>query len=140
MMQLITPADIRVLALTIHGEGRGESDLGKLAIGWTVRNRAEKHDLSLAEACLKSIHYSAWNNARSNDANQLSMMTAELSDKAYARCMVAALQVAHELEPDPTGGATHYVTLNLTPEWAKKDGQELPYDSLGNHKFYRGIK
>ena len=130
-----TSADINVLYLTIVGEGRGESDRAKLAIGWTVRNRAHRRRSSLAEAALKSIHYSCWNNARAMDANQLCMLTGDLGDKVFARCMIAALQVAHGLEPDPTDGATHYHHNTVSPDWA--EGKRFVY--LGAHKFYRNI-
>ena len=132
----ITAPDIDVLARTIYGEARGESELGKLAVAWVVVNRAKRARSSLAAACLKSIHFSCWNNARANDANQLAMMTADLSDPVFARCVIAALQAAHGLAPDPTAGATHYHALGVRPRWARGKS----YETIGHHRFYRGVR
>ncbi len=132
---MIAARDIDVLARTVFGEARGESDLGKLAVAWVIVNRAKRARSSIAAACLKSIHFSAWNNGRGNDANQLAMLTADLSDPAYARCMAAALQAAHEFGKDPTDGARHYHAAGVSPHWA--EGKS--YETIGGHRFYRGI-
>ena len=131
----VTTRDIEILARTVYGEARGESDLGKLAVAWVVVNRARKYHVGLGEACLLSIHFSCWNNGRANDANQLKMMMANLSHPAFARCMLAALQAAHELVPDPTDGAAHYCAIGIEPDWA----EGKTYETIGHHKFFRGI-
>ena len=131
----ITAPDIEVLARTVYGEARGESDLGKLAVAWVVVNRAKRAHIGLAAACLKSIHFSAWNNGRGNDANQLAMLTADLSDPVFARCMAAALQAAHGFGKDPTDGARHYHAFGVSPGWA--EGRD--YTTIGGHRFYKGI-
>jgi len=138
---MTTAADIEILARTIYGEARGEPDLGRVAVGWTVRNRAQRYGSTLSEACLKSVHYSCWNNAAGNDANQLAMLTADLGNRSFARCMIAACQVAFGLAVDPTDGATHYHSRDIPPPaWALDDeGNQRPYHSIGRHLFYRGI-
>lgn len=137
----MTEEDVQIMARTIFGEARGEIDEGKIAVGWVIRNRAAKYGCSIAEACLKSVHFSCWNNAASNDANQLSMLTANLGERAYARCMVAACQVAYGLVQDPTAGATHYHANYIPPPtWAKdKTGRQLPHVAIGRHLFYTGV-
>ena len=131
----ITPRDIDVLARTVDGEAAGENDLGKLAVAWAVVNRARKARSSLAAACLKSVHFSCWNNARANDTNQLRMMTDDVHSPVYARCLIAALQAAHGLAPDPTDGARHYHAIGISPRWSRGK----PYETIGHHRFYRGI-
>jgi hypothetical protein len=101
-----------------------------------VVNRAKHVRSSIAAACLKSIHFSAWNNGRGNDANQLAMLKTDLADPVYARCMIAALEAAYKLEADPTDGARHYHTAGVRPKWAKGKS----YEMIGHHRFYRGIK
>ena len=138
---MITARDIDILARTDYGEARGESDLGKLAVAWAVVNRAKRARSSIAAACLKSTHFSCWNNARgpggAGDRNQLAMMTADLSSPLFARCMIAALQAAHGLVADPTGGARHYHADSIdSPDWAVGK----TYESIGHHRFYRGIR
>ena len=47
----ITARDIAVLALTVYGEARGESDLGKLAVAYVPVNRARRARTGIAAAC-----------------------------------------------------------------------------------------
>ena len=131
----VTTRDIDILARTVYGEARGESELGKLAVAWVVVNRARKYRVGLGAACLLSIHFSCWNNGRANDANQLAMMMAETSDPIFARCMLAALHAAHGLVPDPTAGASHYHAIGIEPGWA----EGKPYQTISHHRFYRNI-
>ena len=86
----VTTRDIDILARTVYGEARSESELGKLAVAWVVVNRSRKYRKGLGEICLLSIHFSCWNNGRNNDANQLAMMMAETSDPVFASCVMAA--------------------------------------------------
>ena len=114
---------------------------GKLAVAWVIVNRAKRARSGLAAVCLKSIHFSCWNNARGTggvgDRNQLAMMMADQSAQLFARCMIAALQAAHGLLPDPTNGARHYHADSIDPpNWAV----DKPYKSIGHHRFYRGIR
>ena len=132
---MATARDIEILARTIYGEARGETDLGKLAVGWVVKNRAKLYKLGLGQACLRSIHFSAWNNGADNDSNQLAMMLVDLSDKDYARCMRAALAAVFELLSDPTNGATHYHANTVLPSWA----EGKPYLSIGRHRFVKDV-
>jgi len=56
--------DVRILALTLDGEGRNQSLEGRAAIAWTVRNRRERYgpDIgrSYADVCLRRLQYSCW--------------------------------------------------------------------------------
>ena len=133
---MVTERDIEILSRTIYGEARGDSSLGKLSVGWVVVNRMSKYKhKSLSETCLKSIHFSCWNNSRDHDVNQLAMMTADLSSSTYAQCVIAAIGAAHGLKPDPTGGSTHYHTFGISPKWA----EGKTYISIGKHKFYNDV-
>lgn len=136
-MKPITDRDIEVLARTVNGEGEGENDLGMLGIAFSIVNRAKIKDWSIAEACLKSIHYSAWNNNWRNDENQLRMLTRDRSNKAYARCVIAALKAAHGLVEDPTKGSTHYYRTGINePDWAVGKPIQVV---LHHHQFYKDI-
>lgn len=129
--------DVEVLSRNIAGEGRGESDVGMVAIAYSVINRAKRKGWTPAEACLKSVHYSAWNNAAWNDANQLTMLTLDSASAVFARCEIAARQALHGLVEDPTQGATHYyVTGTPEPDWAKG---KTPCCIIGHHQFYKNI-
>lgn len=127
--------DIDIMARTIFGEARGESDEGRLAVAYVILNRAKLYKKAIGEACLLSIHFSCWNNGRDNDSNQLAMMMADEGMPSFAKCKIAALQAAHGLKPDPTGGATHYHTHAVSPSWAK----DKEYVSIGHHRFYLNV-
>ncbi len=126
--------DIIIMARTVYGEARGESPEGQEAVANVILNRAKKHRISPAKACLKSIHFSAWNNARSNDENQLAMMTADLSDPVYRQCLESVLR-AVRAPSRMLKGYRHYHTVGVSPRWSKGK----PYVTIGGHRFYRGI-
>lgn len=136
-----TERDIDILARTVYGEARGESDLGKLAVAHVVMNRV-KADVhgdgrpdwwgeGIAAVCLKPRQFTCW-----DDANRLALMQADLSDPAFARCLVAAIEAAHGLKPDPTGGATHYLGPGAARDWAR----DKAYVTLGRHRFFTDVE
>ncbi len=47
----VTTRDIDILARTVYGEARGESELDKLAVAWVVVNRAREYRVGLGAAC-----------------------------------------------------------------------------------------
>lgn len=137
----MTQREIDVFTMTISGEAEGESDLGMIAVGWAIKNRAKKYRFGIAEACLKSIHFSCWNNAASNDANQFRMLISDSTSKSFARCEIAARQVFHNLVPDPTNGATHYMTKALRKTgWPSSWGPvREPCAEIDHHLFYNNV-
>lgn len=150
-----TDVDILVAALTVHGEARGCTHKGRVAVAYSLVNRAKAAnwwgkgvapyaDHSLAAVCLKPFQYSCWN---ANDPNYrlLATLQAEyrkaIQDKTCRNALYAVLAAIDEREPDPTGGATHYLTKRLhmspgAPAWAKRDD----YIEIGFHRFFKGVK
>lgn len=132
----ITNEAVDLLARTVYGEARGEGYLGQLAVAHVIVNRAKRGGWwgkSVPEVCLKPSQFSCWN---TSDPNRVPMLTANLSHKQFAQCYRAALSALHGLEPDPTGGACHYLARGVETDWSH--GQH--YESIGGHKFYRGIE
>lgn len=135
-----TDREVDVLARTVFAEARGDTYAGKLAVAHSIMNRV-KADLGgdakpdwwgegIIEVCWKPYQYSAWN---TKDPNRVPAMSATLESKAFAECMIVALQAAHDLKPDPTCKATHYHTYAISPDWA----EGKPYVSIGAHRFYK---
>lgn len=118
--------DLMLLACTVLGEAEGESDDGKIAVAWTVINRAEdskrRWPKDIGAVCLQPFQYSAWQNPR-----RLSVMRTpriHVSPTIWEACFKAACGAMFKLLPDPTGGATHYLnehvvlaTVGKLPSW-----------------------
>lgn len=146
---IITPRDIEILAATIYGEARGETQQGKEMVGWSIRNRAEidlgndgKPDWwgeGIAGVCLAPWQFSCWN---ANDPNRAKMLALglpqSLADPVYRDCLLAALTVAQAPRiPADLVGITHYYAAGIpAPAWAAK--AEF-YGCVGGHLFYRKV-
>jgi len=56
-------APLQILALTIYGEARGESDAGKIAVGSVILERVDHRDWdgkTIPEVCLKKWQFSCF--------------------------------------------------------------------------------
>jgi len=132
--------DFEVMVRTIYGEARAEPYVGKIAVAWVIRNRAEA-DLGkdarpdwwgegVANVCLAPQQFSCWN------ANDLMRPKLLKANSVHLRdCIQAAWAVLTDEVPDPTHGATHYYADYIAePKWAKG---KAPTTQIGPHKFYK---
>ena len=124
-----------IFARTIYGEARGESWTGKLAVAWTMRNRADNPGWwgkDIYSVCLKPWQYSCW---LSTDPNAAVITQVTLDTSQFRECFAAACLVYDHRISDPTSGATHYYALSMPkpPVWA---GKLQPKGTIGNHRFY----
>jgi len=128
--------ELFILAKTIYGEARGESNLGKQAVCHVILNRVKKGGWwgnTIEKVCRKRYQFSCWNES---DPNRKKLQDLTLDNTDYLICIgIAARCLANKLE-DNTNGCTHYHVKNLQPSWA---AQEIPYFEIENHVFYRGI-
>jgi len=130
---------------TIYGEARGEGEIGKVAVGFVICNRAKiakeyvhihggSHPLygsgTPASACTVLYQFSCWN---LNDPNLPIIQKLDPDSPAGLPCVDAAITALQERIPDPTNGATHYHTPDVFPDWA--EGQ-TPCAAIGRHIFY----
>lgn len=127
--------DMEVLAKTIFGEARGESEEGQTAVACCIINRfkAKKwfSGQTIAETCLKPWQFSCWNK---NDPNRRKLDC--LSFSVYSKYF----SIIEKAEgKDITNGATHYYAPAVVscPKWAK--GKE-PCAKIGNHLFFKEIE
>lgn len=122
-----------VAARTLWGECRGESDLGKLAVAWVIRNRVKsgRWGSTPAAVCLANLQFSAWN---ANDPNRRKMLELDENDLDLARCRFA--WASSETGDDPTHGAMHYLVTGTYARWA--EGIK-PVATIGHHSFFAGV-
>ena len=135
-------ADIDILARTLWGEARGESQAGMEACAWTIRNRVFDGKAKswwgegYAGVCQKPWQFSCWN---SNDPNSPYLRGAKpIPAGEYKKALAVATAVVSGSVPDPTNGATHYyaTTMPKPPAWAAKAKQTL---KLGHHVFFKDV-
>ena len=101
--------DLEILARTVFGEAEGESFAGKLAVAWSVQNRVDAkswYGATIAGVCHKPMQYSCWNEG----ARRPRVLSVTLDEPAFRDSVAAAAAVICALAPDPTEGATHYLT------------------------------
>ena len=135
-------SDIDILARTIYGEARGESDQGKAAVAWTVINRVNFAQNrggywwgnSIRRVCLKPWQYSCWNR---NDPNRNVILNVTASNSIFARCLEIAEDVIARRSSTPVDGATHYYADYISPpSWAHSGTFVI---KIGVHLFYKDI-
>jgi len=123
---------VQVLARTLWGEARGESQAGREAVAAVIVNRAARRKMSIASACLARLQFSCWN---VKDPNRGPLIAVTDSDGVFAECLAIAEMAVLGALDDPTGGADHYFNPGLVrPSWAAAMTKTA---SIGNHDFYR---
>lgn len=138
-----TPTDYDrvILAKTLWGECRGETEEGKYAVAHVILNRANapRWPNSAERVCMQPRQFSCWN---TDSAERAAMMSIDLTSESYLECLKVANDVLDGKHPDNTLGATFYVTTITFPYWAKKpDGSYVePCVTIGHHKFYNNIR
>lgn len=137
------PEDVLILARTLYGESRGESEDGQTAVAWVVRNRAEHPgwwsrqrdgipDDTIEAVCLEPNQFSCWWDKQATKVRSITV------DKLTSFIQIAQGVLLGNI-PDSTGGADHYHTI-LRPEYAKtwppKWAQGKVGKTIGSHIFY----
>jgi spore germination cell wall hydrolase CwlJ-like protein len=126
--------EVECLARTIYFEARGEPDLGKIAVGHVVMNRAA-HPLFPAAVCAvvrqggeklrNRCQFSWWCDGRSDQPTEW---------RAWEQSQALARRIYWEPAEDPTGGALWYHSEKVTPSWRRA---LAPGPKIGRHVFYR---
>jgi N-acetylmuramoyl-L-alanine amidase len=127
--------EVDILARTIYGEARGESDKGKIAVAWVVQNRAAAGGWwgdDIVEVCLKPYQFSCWN-PRDPNRSKLEILNSR-GNPLFQICLDIASYVLTGKTPDPTKGANHYHADYVKPNWAKSANFTV---QIGRHLFYK---
>ncbi|WP_110898626.1 cell wall hydrolase [Paenibacillus barcinonensis] len=115
-------ATLRQLAKLIHGEARGESFEGQVAVGAVVLNRVQSGEFpsSISEVIFQKGQFTAV------DDGQFNLKPTATSFKAARQALNGA---------DPTNGALYYYNPKIaTSEWSKSRPTLL---TIGQHDFTR---
>ncbi len=141
--------NVKVLALTLDGEGRNQSIEGRAAIAWTVKNRVKQRiatDPTIRAACLRRLQYSCWSRAGGAANFERTLHRAALAfdggvgDPLYRESEYIAAGVISGLLLDPTQGSTHYLTRTMyqhdCPSWAAQGHVAV---TIGDHIFLNRV-
>lgn len=136
--------DEQLLALTIYGEARGESRVGKIGVGSVILERVDHRDWdgkTIHEVCLMPYQFSAF---LPSDPNfQPLKLIAENWDEKYMQshdlreCYhVAENLISGKCDRVPEiarAHATQYKTIACSAPWAKKMKWVC---TIGRHEYY----
>ncbi len=129
-----------ILARAIFGEARGETNEGKIAVGWVIRKRAENPrwwGSCFHSVILKPWQFSAFNEGDPNRpfVEDPLHTNSEWDRRAWHECYVIAGQILRNEADDPTFGADHFYSIIISPPpWAEEQKFTV---QIGNHRFYR---
>ncbi len=134
----------QIMAITIYGEARGESDAGKIAVGSVILERVEHRDWdgkTIHEVCLKPWQFSCFNERDPNYGKLLNI--AEQWDESMALnpalnncyCIAAGLidGLILRTKEIAKNHATQYLTIDCDAPWEKKMKKVA---TIGRHEFY----
>lgn len=127
-----------ILARAIFGEARGMLEEGKIAVGWSIKNRVldSRWGDTYHEVILQPKQYSAFNDNDKNLKFVKNPLLSKTQMQAWHECYVIAGEVMNGKVDDPTSGANHYFSDYIDfPYWTKQKNAEFKI-KIGNTLFY----
>lgn len=154
------------MACTVFGEARGESFKGKLAVAFTIVNRAKRKrwygeiqeidrnfnmladgvkDHSIAAVCLKRLQYSCWNKAEQSQRELLNTIyyrwDQDRKPEAFGECCRACIYALLRFDENdmPIEDIT-YGADHYFADWIPEPrwAKDMPQTTkIGRHTFYR---
>jgi N-acetylmuramoyl-L-alanine amidase len=123
-----TAEDVRVLALNMYHEARGEGRLGMLAVGWVVLNGMadQAYPKTVRQVVYQGCQFSWVCDRRSDRPREA---------RSWRHALRLAAQLLRRPMRDPTRGAMWYHA-----SWVRDPGfgsQVTPVVHIGRHVFYR---
>lgn len=127
-----------ILARAIFGEARSLPEKGKIAVGWSIKNRVL--DLRWGDTYHKVIlqphQYSAFSEEDNNFIYVKNPLLSKIQAQAWHECYVIAGEIMNGNVNDPTDGANHYFSDYIDPPyWTKQKNAEFKI-KIGNTLFY----
>lgn len=127
-----------ILARAIFGEARSLSEEGKIAVGWSIKNRVNdsRWGDTYHEVILAPHQYSAFNEWDDNLVYVKNPFVKETQKKSWYECYGIAGKIMRDGVRDPTDGANHYFSDFIdSPYWTKSDNAEFKL-KIENTLFY----
>lgn len=119
---------MRVIAITILSEARGEGDDGMRRVAAVIQNRARKRHSEAFSECLRPLQFSFWNHSPSR-AQCLKLLANAQADFA----LYLAADIMADKDIMPLFDATHFHSGRV-PAWTHKMAFVEKYR---RHSFYR---
>ena len=88
---------------------------------------------ALAAVCLRPWQFSCWN---ARDPNRAIIERVQPGTFMFDVCRLVASLAIRGLLLDPNGGATHYHTKGVAPDWSRG---KTPSAVIGDHLFFNDI-
>jgi hypothetical protein len=146
--------DKQALIKVVWGEASGESEQGRVAVAWVVKNRATKKRTTIQAEASKSNQFYGYRTYASRPPDLKKPADKKAIDDITA--IVGSILTGEKLSngqlkyPDPTDGATHFHTSSTPPQAAgfgnivKQDGKDVfvavkHHKQIGSHYFFKGI-
>lgn len=137
---------IEMVARTIWGEARGESEEGQYAVGFVIRNRvfSDRYPDEYEQVVLQRKQFSVWDALDSPGVPQRLRSLTE-NDAGYSQAYRIAQEIVSQRVSTPSRfvGVLHYLNpdLRLYPSGQLPSWTRAATDSfdIGNHRFYKGV-
>jgi spore germination cell wall hydrolase CwlJ-like protein len=134
--------EITLLALTVWGEARGESHIGKLAVAYVIKNRMRRRNVGVSRVVLSPWQFSFWN---TEDPSRSRISEIDPESDVWQDCFKAATSAYLADEPDPTKGAEFYMNVDTVkrqrggtlPKWWNVDATPDGEVVIDRHTFRR---
>lgn len=127
---------VKVVALTLLGEARGEGWGGMYFVACVIQQRSMERGKNCAEICLQRLQFSCWNGLKGDGLQLIKQREWLLESKAAPDALRLARFIVRggKLERERIGFANHFCAVNSNPWWSKVATLTGVYKG---HKFYR---
>lgn len=130
--------ELSLLALTIWREARNQTNLGMLAVAWSIRNRVMDPKKNWWGNDWEEVMLMRWQytSHEKSDPNAYKLPGDPNKDTSWSVALDVARKAYYGIGVDPTNGATHYYNPKVVakPSWV--DGAEYK-GVFGDHYFYK---
>lgn len=115
--------DLICITDAIYFEARGESNKGKIAVGYVVINRSKKRKMTICQ----TVH-------QPGQFSKAIKSKPVLNKKKWKEINNLAYKIITNQIKDPTKGSTYFHTTEVNPYWANEESLTAV---IGNHVFYK---
>jgi N-acetylmuramoyl-L-alanine amidase len=136
---VVDETEVRLLAATVWGEARSESEDGMRAVAHVMVNRiGSRFGEDLATVILSPKQFSVWNRGDPNRRHVTNFVADpdRAGDPQWETAQRIAREVLSGQSVDPTEGALFYHTRAIRPRWSR---QGVGRQVIGQHVFYADV-